>query len=211
MKVVELTSYVAAPTCGMLFVEAGHDVLKVRCKDGWEKHSAAYRRLNGSKVVCEELVLEGADIFLTNLPADKLRARGLDYSTIHEQYPDLVYGHMTAYDDGRAGFDHTAFWAESGLMDLMETPRTPPYGVGDTIAGLLLYARLLTAAPGEYVQVSLYEAGQFVTEQHRLVGHPYPLQFRSPYGNTFKQDGEWYMSDGKQAVPILTLAQKQRR
>ena len=211
MRVIELTSYVAAPTCGMLFVQAGHEVVKVRCKDGWENHVAAYEKLNRGKGISEEVNLEGADIFLTNLPLEKLQERSLSYDKLHEQYPNLIYGHMTAYDDGRVGFDHTAFWAESGLMDLMETPKTPPYGVGDTIAGLLLFSKLLTAKRGDYVSTSLYEAGQFVTEQHRLVGHPYPLPFRSLYGNPFVKDGVWYIDDKKQTVPIRTLSRKKRR
>lgn len=211
MKIVELTSYVAAPTCGMLFVQAGHAVYKLKNKDGWTRYRHAWKRLNGDKLLVDNTTLDDADVFITNLPSEKLHEIGMDYETLHGVYSSLVFGHMLAFDDGRPGFDHSAFWAESGLMDTMSVPLTPPYGVGDSVAGLMLYAKLMSARPGEYVCVSLQEAGRFVTEQHKLIGAVYPPVFHSPYGNPEHEDGVWYMNDGKQRVQIRTLEGKVRR
>ena len=61
-------------------------------------------------------LLDKADVFLTNVRVKGLQRLGLDYETIRNRFPRLIYAHLTAWgragphrDD--AGYDAGAFWA----------------------------------------------------------------------------------------------------
>ena len=69
--------------------------------------------------------------------------------------PRLVYGSITAYGEAgeeahRTGFDATAYWARTGLMDMVraraetEPSRSTP-GRGDHPTATALYAAIVTA------------------------------------------------------------------
>ena len=56
---------------------------------------------------------------------------GLDYAALQQQFPALIYGHLSAF--GRAGpqqhdpgYDFGAFWAQSGLMDIVRSSDDAP-------------------------------------------------------------------------------------
>ena len=60
-------------------------------------------------------MLDEADVFITNVRAAALGRLGLDYETLHERYPGLVYAHLSGFgpkgpDAANPGFDSTAFW-----------------------------------------------------------------------------------------------------
>ena len=49
---------------------------------------------------------------------------GIDYETLRHKHPKLIYGHLSAW--GRAGpmkndpgYDFGAFWAHTGVMDII--------------------------------------------------------------------------------------------
>ena len=51
---------------------------------------------------------------------------GIDYETLRHKHPKLIYGHLSAW--GRAGpmkndpgYDFGAFWAHTGVMDIIRS------------------------------------------------------------------------------------------
>ena len=89
--------------------------------------------------VLHKLVAQ-CDVFITNHPYPVRESLGLTYEDLRPLKPDMIYASLTAYGEkgperDRKGFDQLAYWARSGLMDLMRAPGTPPVqglsGMGD--------------------------------------------------------------------------------
>ena len=169
IKVIELAAFVAAPTVGRLMADMGADVIKVESPagDGWRATGISYlpKRFNedenpvfdiynnGKKFVCLDLkapegiealhkLLADADVFLTNTRPRSLAKLGLDYETLSQKYPQLIYAHVLGYGEkgpekDTPAFDTTAFWSRGGfLRDLAPDgpdyfPVNAPSGVGD--------------------------------------------------------------------------------
>ena len=107
----------------------------------------------GGQEVLHRLVAD-ADVFITNYPHPVRETLGLTYETLRELNPRLIYASLTAYGEqgaerDRKGFDQLAYWARSGLMDLMREPGTMPTqglpGMGDHPTSVALYASIVTA------------------------------------------------------------------
>ena len=123
----------------------------------------------------DDKLLETADVFITNVREPSLARMGLDYASLKERYPRLVYAQFYGYGPkGPAsedpGFDSTAFWMRSGpVADWTEEgskPFYPTYAFGDMatssvfLSGILvaLYARERTGR-GTKVSTSLFASG----------------------------------------------------
>jgi len=106
------------------------------------------------QAVLHRLVAE-ADVFITNYPLAVRRKLALDYPRLAALNERLVYGSFTGYGEtgpeaAKPGFDATAYWARSGLMDLVRSDAgTPPAravaGMGDHPSGISLFAALAVA------------------------------------------------------------------
>lgn len=123
-------------------------------------------------------VIEAADVVLTNMLPERLERYGLDAATLRGRRPALVYATLSGYgaegpDAGRPAFDYTAYWARTGMMDLMREPDAAPAfqrpGVGDHAAALALVSGILAAlrvrdrgGEGQQVDVSLMHMGYYV-------------------------------------------------
>ena len=93
------------------------------------------------------------DVFITNYPREVRRRLKLDYETLAPLNPRLVYASFTGYGETGAeadkpGFDSTAWWARSGLMDLVRTEANAPpsrsvAGMGDHPSAMSLLAGIL--------------------------------------------------------------------
>ena len=96
-----------------------------------------------------------ADVFITNYPLgvrEKLRLRYSDISAIN---PSTIYASLTPYGESgpeaaKTGYDATAWWARSGLMDSVRASSdTPPAvsvpGMGDHMTACSLYGAIVTA------------------------------------------------------------------
>jgi crotonobetainyl-CoA:carnitine CoA-transferase CaiB-like acyl-CoA transferase len=106
--------------------------------------------------------------------ARKLAALGLDYDSLHEIHPRLVYADISGYgnigpDADRPGYD-MVLQARSGIMSLTGEPGRPPVRVGVSIldmgSGLWLALGVLAALrardltnEGCRVSTSLFEVG----------------------------------------------------
>ncbi|MDE0443359.1 MAG: CoA transferase [Gammaproteobacteria bacterium] len=94
------------------------------------------------------------DVFITNQPYDSREAMRLTYEDLQPLNPRMIYASLTAYGEhgaerNRKSFDQLAYWARSGLMDLMRERGTRPTqglpGMGDHPTGVALYAGIVTA------------------------------------------------------------------
>src|SRR6266403_2173910 len=94
-----------------------------------------------------------ADIFITNFPTVVRKKLGLRYDDLAPLNDRLIYASFTGYGErgdeaAKPGFDITAWWARSGLMDGVRTEATAPparslTGMGDHPSGISLYASIV--------------------------------------------------------------------
>ena len=198
IRVVELATFVAAPTTGRFLADLGAEVVKIEQPqgDGWRdtgykvgyfsrKHNPVFDLYNSGKkhislnvktpegMEAMHKLLEEADIFITNLRTNALARNGLDYETLKEKYPALIYGLMLGFgekgpDAELPAFDTTAFWSRGGFLRSLndadyDVPVTAPAGIGDAFTGYLLLSEILAAlfrrsrdGKGELVKAGLY-------------------------------------------------------
>jgi len=125
IKVVDLTTFVAAPVCARFLGELGARVIKVEHPrgDGWREFGVNFNprfcqeenpvfdiynsgkefiSLNlkspGGKEVFWKL-LEEADVFVTNTRPDALQRLGFDYESVKARCPRLIYAIVLGYGE----------------------------------------------------------------------------------------------------------------
>jgi len=96
-----------------------------------------------------------ADVFITNYPLAVRRKLAIDHERLDALNEALIYASFTGYGEtgaeaGKPGFDATAYWARSGLMDMARSDaNTPPAralaGMGDHPSGISLFAAIAVA------------------------------------------------------------------
>jgi crotonobetainyl-CoA:carnitine CoA-transferase CaiB-like acyl-CoA transferase len=107
-----------------------------------------------AQAVLHRLVAE-ADVFITNFPPAVREKLGLTYATLAPLNERLIYASFTGYGErgeeaNKPGFDSNAYWARSGLMDLVRadlntTPARSIAGMGDHPCAMALYSAIVTA------------------------------------------------------------------
>ncbi|RZW25655.1 MAG: CoA transferase [Desulfobulbaceae bacterium] len=118
-----------------------------------------------------------ADVFLNNLRPYEMDKFNLGYEKISSANPKIVYANLTGYgqrgpEKNTGGYDSVAFWARSGVMDLMHEPDSAPNisrpAYGDSITSQSLLAGVMAAlfirertGEGQEVEVSLYNSAIF--------------------------------------------------
>ena len=166
-----------------------------------------------------ERLLSQSDVFITNVPLparERLRIRYADFAAT---CPRLIYASLTAYGEageeaGKTGFDLTAYWARSGLMDEVRTdhlhmPARSVAGMGDRPTAMALYGAIVTAlyrrektGLGGEVCASLMGSGMWANAwliQARLCGASFPPrpareQSTSALGNLYRtSDDRFFM------------------
>lgn len=198
IKVIDLSSHGAVPSCGKVLSDWGADVTKVEPASGdaarfsgnnfgvpvSDEMNPHFELLNGGKksIVInlktekgQEIInrmLDTADILITNYRQPALVKLKLDYETLSERHPGLIWAHLTGFgSEGpaatQAGFDTVAYYARTGaLLDFAEKDTAPinaPFGVGDLTTGSVLAGAICAAlfnrtrnGKGEKVDISLY-------------------------------------------------------
>lgn len=202
IKVIELANYVAAPVVGRICADMGAEVIKIegRGGDAWRATSASHTKTEfdenplfdlfnvGKKSISLNMksekgkeaffrLLEDADILITNTRQQSLVKLCVDYETIKERFPRLIYATVTGYgydgpDCNAPGFDNIAFWSRPGFSADMtiDAPGSYPvnsrYAMGDTISGTTLFGAVMAAlyqrektGRGDFVTMSLFGAG----------------------------------------------------
>ncbi|HEY3800213.1 MAG TPA: CaiB/BaiF CoA-transferase family protein [Caulobacteraceae bacterium] len=150
LKVVELATYVAAPSATAVMSDWGADVIKIESGRGdptrrtfagqphlegnpvfeWENHGKRGVVLDTGKPAGREAllrILKDADIFVTNLRPGALKRAKLDYDSLKAELPRLIYVSITGYGLEGPGadlpaFDMAALWSHGGIGGAM-TPR----------------------------------------------------------------------------------------
>lgn len=99
-------------------------------------------------------LVRDADVFLTNYHPSVLEALHIRYEDLQPLNDRLIYAHVTGYGEvgGEAekpGYDATAWWARSGMMDLIrprggEVAYSAP-GMGDHPTSLTLFGAIMMA------------------------------------------------------------------
>ena len=134
--VIDLTTYVAAPTAARLMADMGARVIKIEPPkgDAWrgsgvsnspKRFSHAENPIfdlynNGKDLISLNLkteegmeamqkLLSQADIFITNNRPASLARMGLDYETLHKKYPRLIYGIVLGFGEKGPDAEKKAF------------------------------------------------------------------------------------------------------
>ncbi|MDH2900838.1 MAG: CoA transferase [archaeon] len=194
IRVLDLSQNVAGPYAGMILAEFGAEVLKVESPDGdptrtwgppfWSGESPTYLALNrnklrrtldlksneGLKEVKNRLRI--TDVLLVSSRPGAMSKFGLDYESLKENYPKLIYAEITAFGQqgpraSESGYD-PLMQAMAGLMSVTGRPQYEPIRVGvsiiDMAAGMWTALGVFSAlnlrsadGKGHRVNVSLYE------------------------------------------------------
>lgn len=129
----------------------------------------------GQKIIHK--LVEESDVFLNNLRPYEMEKFDLEYETLARRNPRIIYANLTGYgrqgaEKNTGGYDSVAFWARSGVMDLMHEADNPPNisrpAYGDSITSQSLLAGVMAAlymrersGIGQEVEVSLYNSAVF--------------------------------------------------
>jgi formyl-CoA transferase len=101
-----------------------------------------------------ERLVTWADVLVTNFPPPTRARFGLEYEQLAALNPRLIYADITGFgevgpDAAQPGFDVTAYWARSGLMDVTRSRDAAPVpnvpGAGDHATAISLFASIMTA------------------------------------------------------------------
>ncbi len=254
IKVVELAAVVAAPTAGRLLADFGAEVIKVEAPSGdvlrkvgdmhclptEDGNNPLFDNFNtGKKLTALNLkdpkgldvlfrLLEDADVFISNTRMKSLEKMGLDYASLHERFPKLIYAHFSGFglqgpDKDRPGYDTTAFWLRTGAAaDAVlpgDFPARPSYAMGDIATGSYFLNGILAAIIGRsrtgigtLVETSLLNSGIWMTS-------PYVINTQPAYGHRLPEGryepwnpfSDYYRcSDGEYICPISKLYPKDR-
>lgn len=99
-------------------------------------------------------LIADCDVYVTNQPFGVRRVLKLSYDDIKPLNPSMIYASLSAFGEegperDSKGFDLLAYWARSGLMDLVRSPGCKPSqalpGMGDHPTAIALYASIVTA------------------------------------------------------------------
>lgn len=136
IKVLDLSTFVAAPVCGRLLADMGAEVIKVEHPkgDAWrttgkdyiperfsdeenpvfdiynsgKKHIALDLKSEDGKAVFFKL-LEQADVFITNTRPAALKRLGISYEDLKDRFPRLIYGIVLGYGEKGPDANNPAF------------------------------------------------------------------------------------------------------
>ncbi|KYG72507.1 CaiB/BaiF CoA transferase family protein [Roseivirga echinicomitans] len=233
LKIIELASVLAGPSVGQFFAELGAEVIKVesprtggdvtrswRFKGekmngtvsayftsvNWGKKSLAIDLNNKEERAMLYKLIKGADIVIASYKPGDAEKLGVDYKTLKEINPALIYGQITGYglNNPKVGYD-AVIQAESGFMsingELGAAPLKMPVALIDVLAGHQLKEAILVAlieqmesGQGKFVQVALIDAAiSALVNQgaNWLVGQNQPKSMGNihpniaPYGEIF--------------------------
>ncbi|MEY9156354.1 CoA transferase [Bradyrhizobium barranii subsp. apii] len=197
--VLDLTRVRSGPTCVRQLSDWGANVVKIDAltedaggeQPGGPRRGSDFQNLHRNKramtlnlkderglAVFKRLAAK-ADVVVENFRPDVKKKLNIDYETLREINPRIVYGSISGFgQDGpyhkRPGFDQIA-QGMGGLMSITGAPGEGPMRVGipvaDLTAGLFCAMGILTAllerevsGKGQWVQTSLLQAQIFMLD-----------------------------------------------
>jgi crotonobetainyl-CoA:carnitine CoA-transferase CaiB-like acyl-CoA transferase len=242
IKVVSMGQIVAIPAASSTLADWGAEVIKLEPLTG-EMHRGT-RRVQGVETgtqinwVIQVLnrnsrglaidvkkepgrdivykLVQKADIFMSNYERGAVKRLKLDYATLSQLNPRLIYAFVSGYgavgpDKDERGYDFTAGWARSGMMHLIGEPGSPPapqrVGMIDSVAGAHIVGAVCAAllnrektGVGQEIEISLYHAAVWslcVDIQQTLAGLE-PVKHnrtkaQNPVWNSYRtKDDRWF-------------------
>jgi crotonobetainyl-CoA:carnitine CoA-transferase CaiB-like acyl-CoA transferase len=174
LVVLDLTTHLSGPFCGMQLGDLGADVIKIESPQGdsmrgappfVEGESAPFmlwnRNKRGLKLDLKKPddlealwdLIDGADVLLENFRPGVIERLGIGWQALHARNPRLVLGSISGFGQTgpyakRGGFD-LMIQAMSGLMSVTGPKDGPPHrvplSISDVGAGLYLTIGVLAA------------------------------------------------------------------
>ncbi|MGY9056243.1 MAG: CaiB/BaiF CoA transferase family protein [Alphaproteobacteria bacterium] len=180
LKVIDCASFIAAPVATTVLADFGADVIKIEpptgepyrrdpttqsvppspypynyIVDNRSKRAITLDlKIDAGRQVLHRMLAD-TDVFVTNAPFPARERLQVRYQDLKDLYPRLIYASVTAYGEtgpeaDRTGFDSTALWARTGLMDLCKpAPDSAPArslpGMGDHPTAISMVAAIMTA------------------------------------------------------------------
>jgi crotonobetainyl-CoA:carnitine CoA-transferase CaiB-like acyl-CoA transferase len=209
LRVIEFTHMVMGPTCGMILADLGAEVIKIEPPDGDKTRKLPglgigfFRSFNRNKksVVLDISQPEGlataveligeCDVMLENFRPGMMATLGLDYATLSEKYPRLIYvshkGFLPGPYEKRLALDEVV--QMMGGLSYMTGPEGRPLRAGtsvnDIMGGMFGAIGVLAAlrerdrtGRGQEIQSALFENCVFLASQHMqqfsMTGEPAP-------------------------------------
>jgi formyl-CoA transferase len=156
LKVLDFSSFVAAPGAAVILSDFGADVIKVEPPSGdpwrhahkippqpvadepyqWHLANRNKRSITldlkspSAQEVLQKLVT-WADVFIVNTPHAARKKLKLEYEDVVRWNSRLIYADLTGFgengpDANLPGFDITSYWARSGLLAMTRDAGEPP-------------------------------------------------------------------------------------
>jgi formyl-CoA transferase len=209
VRVVEFTHMVMGPTCGMILADLGAEVIKVEPPRGDKTRTQPglgigfFRSFNRNKksVVLDINTPEGrataielvgtSDVVLENFRPGLMASLGLDYETLSQRFPRLIYvshkGFLPGPYEKRLALDEVV--QMMGGLSYMTGPKGRPLRAGtsvnDIMGGMFGAIGVLaalrereTTGRGQEIQSALFENCVFLSSQHMqqfsMTGEPPP-------------------------------------
>jgi len=145
---------------------------------GRSKKSIAINMASPSGQAILHRLIASADIFLNNLRPYEIEKFKLTYEILSGLNPKIIFANLTGYgrrgpEKDTGGYDSVAFWARSGVMDLLHDADSAPNisrpAYGDSITSLSLLAGVMAdlairerTGVGQEVDVSLFNTAVWV-------------------------------------------------
>jgi len=209
LRVIELARILAGPWAGQTLADLGAEVIKVESrmgddtrtwgppfvKTGDETNAAYYHSCNrGKQSVSLDFkddadlqklkdLIATSDILIENFKVGGLDKYGLDYNTLHNDYPSLIYCSITGFGQTgpyakRAGYDFL-MQGMSGLMSITGEPEGQPQKVGVAVTDIFtgLYAVIAVQAAlrsrdttgiGQHIDLSLLDVATATTANQAM-------------------------------------------
>jgi crotonobetainyl-CoA:carnitine CoA-transferase CaiB-like acyl-CoA transferase len=209
LRVIELARILAGPWAGQTLADLGAEVIKIESKTGddtrtWgppfintgeETNAAYYHSCNRGKqsvsldfkdkndLLKLKNLISSADILIENFKVGGLDKYGLDYKTLHNNYPSLIYCSITGFGQTgpyakRAGYDFL-MQGMSGLMSITGEPDSQPQKVGVAVTDIFtgLYAVVAiqaalrsrdTTGLGQHIDLSLLDVATATTANQAM-------------------------------------------
>lgn len=249
IRVVDLTTTFSGPFCGMQLRDLGAEVIKIEAPQGditrslgtrrhpgmasvylavnRGKHSVALNlKSDAGKAVLMRL-LEDADVFVHNMRSRATRSLGIDYPSLAERFPQLIYCGVYGYGEsgpyaGKPAYDDI-IQAVSGLASVQGMARSTPgeepayvaSSVADKIAGYAATVGVLGAlvgrsvtGRGQEVEVPMFESITAFSMVEHQGGHAFVPEEGPPlYPRLMSENRKPYPTkDGYLAVVVYTGA-----
>jgi crotonobetainyl-CoA:carnitine CoA-transferase CaiB-like acyl-CoA transferase len=197
IRVADMSTAIFGPYCTQILADMGADVIKIEHGDGDSTRNIGsvaktpgmgglHMTINrGKRSVVWDLrseagreamhrLLKSSDIFIHNVRADGIARLGLDYESVREICPDIIYVHCVGFGSSGPYASRQAYddliQAAAGMVSLLPkvdgnpNPRYLPMAIADKVSGLhAVYATLaalthkLRTGEGQHVEVPMME------------------------------------------------------